>query len=149
MLTLRTVSIHSPYLSIRKVGNSILVEPCGICLALDFKTTAGIVSVNLQGKLSQRKKVDSIGILENREIAVLGADPDHIRDASQLPASGAKPENIVITPLDILAMTTKTKNNLFISFISYFFLTGSQVSPHPSFLNILRSTSESITVECT
>ena len=33
--------------------------------------------------------------------------------------------------------------------LSNFFLTGSQVSPQPSFLNIFRSTSESITVECT
>ena len=35
----------------------------------------------------------------------------------------------------------------FIYNISYFFLTGSQESPMPSFLKILRSTSLSITVE--
>ena len=32
-------------------------------------------------------------------------------------------------------------------FLCYFFLTGSHVNPMPSFLNILRSTSLSITVE--
>ena len=34
-------------------------------------------------------------------------------------------------------------------YVLHFFFTGSQVSPTPSFLNILRSTSDSITVECT
>ena len=43
--------------------------------------------------------------------------------------------------------------NLFNSMYGYlfylFFFTGSQVSPIPNFLNILRSTSLNITVECT
>ena len=33
--------------------------------------------------------------------------------------------------------------------LCYFLCTGSQVRPQPSFLNILRSTSLSMTVECT
>ena len=44
-------------------------------------------------------------------------------------------------------VTSILHSSFFIYNISYFFLTGSQESPMPSFLKILRSTSLSITVE--
>ena len=44
-------------------------------------------------------------------------------------------------------VTSILHSSFFIYNISYFFLTGSQESPIPSFLKILRSTSLSITVE--
>ncbi len=53
----------------------------------------------------------------------------------------------------VFFMNFSLKSAFFIFHLSfqhhYFFLTGSQVRPQPSFLKILRSTSESMTVEWT
>ena len=65
------------------------------------KTGAGVIPVHVQGKCGQGQQVDPIPLLQDIQVAVSCADTDHIGNTPLLARSGAHPEHIMVSPLDI------------------------------------------------
>ena len=71
---------------------------------LDLEAAARIILVCLQGKGSQRQKIDAVPVLQRVQISIAGTDADHIGDAAQLAGRSAHPHEVMIAPLNIEAV---------------------------------------------
>ena len=72
--------------------------------ALQLKAGTGILSVCIHCKGCQRKKIDSVTVLQNVKISVTGADANHIGNAPSLPCCRPHPQDIMVSPLNIHGM---------------------------------------------
>ena len=65
------------------------------------KTGTRVIFVCIQRKISQWKKIDSVAILQNIQIAITCADSDYICNTAFLSCCRPHPEYIMIPPLNI------------------------------------------------
>ena len=73
-------------------------------ISLQLETAAGVVSVHIHGECGKRQKIDPISLLQDIQIAVSCADPDHIGDTAALACCRAHPQYVMISPLDVHGM---------------------------------------------
>ena len=68
---------------------------------LGGKGRTRILAVDLHREARQRKHVDTVAILQSREVGIAQSDTYSVGHAGGIPYSCTHPEHIVVTPLDV------------------------------------------------